>query len=750
MDEKHPVDVKLPNGEKLPSFNLVDSFLLEKIDRLFACNAGDYVDLPQLVVVGQQSSGKSSVLEGLTGLPFPRDSGLCTRFATQITFRRSNESKISASIIPSADCSDTHRECMESWGKKELDILDAKSFAAIMREVIDLMGVGPSSEPGSPAFSKDVLVLEIAGPDQEHFSVIDVPGTFKKTTEGQTTTSDIALVFHMVKGYMENPRSVMLTVVPCTSDIANEDVVQLADDLDPYGNRTLGVLTKPDLVDDGAEGGVLNVMNGKSHRLKLGWHLVRNLGQRELKVMPTSRGSLEDKFFKTKAPWNAIDKARVGVAALRIRLQKILTDHIRREFPKVKADIRKKLQEAEKALRVMGPKRQTAQEQSQFLTDIASEFQDLANSASRAQYVQSDFFGEVARRRLATVAVNRGEIFAEIMTDMGHEFDFADEESDGDDENEDDGDDENEDDEDDEDCDSSDEDGCVAPSFDDESFGSGTSRKSTRLVTEDGDIVDYVTEAEKIASPRSDDILEWLTGVHRKNRGFELGSFDCALLIMTMQHQARKWKALAKGYISDMIAIVHTLVLDLLHHVVPDKNLLGNLVSVLSEHLQAKYLRAMEQTDFLLRIELEGTPATYNHVFTEVLNKCRAERVKRQLESRVIEDADLGSVVRLDDIVQTHPLSNNAQVVQEIHDILKSYYELARKRFVDNVRMQAADHFLVTGPNTPLKLFSPRFVSGLTPSQLDEVAGEEQNARRQRARLEKEIGLLKECMTILR
>jgi hypothetical protein len=241
------------------------------------------------------------------------------------------------------------------------------------------------------------------------------------------------------------------------------------------------------------------------------------------------------------------------------------------------------------------------------LTDIASEFQDLANSASRAQYVQSDFFGEIARRRLATVAVNRGEIFSEVMANLGHEFHFADEENGRDDEDGGRG--------------SSDEDGCETPSSDDEPFASGTSRKSTRLVTEDEDVVEYVTEAENIASPRSDNILEWLTGVHRKNRGFELGSFDCTLLIMTMQHQARKWKALAKGYISDMIAIVHTLVLDLLNYVVPDKNLLGNLMSVLSEHLEAKYLRAMEQTEFLLKIELEGTPATYNHEFTEVLNK---------------------------------------------------------------------------------------------------------------------------------
>ncbi|CAG9987351.1 unnamed protein product [Clonostachys byssicola] len=406
-----------------------------------------------------------------------------------------------------------------------------------------------------------------------------------------------------------------------------------------------------------------------------------------------------------------------------------VSDHIRSEFPKIKADIEKKLHAAEKVLRVLGPKRQSTKEQRQFLTDIASEFQYLANSASRAQYVLSDFFDEVANRRLATVAVNRGEIFAEMMADMGHEFNFVDEETDGDDKDEG---------EEDEDCDSLDVDGSVTPSFGDEP-----------LVTEDADIFRYVTEAEHITFPRSDGILEWLTGVHRKNRGFEIGSFDGSLLTMTMQRQAGKWRALSKGYISDMIAIVHTFILDLLNHIISDKKLLGSLVPVLSEHLQAKYLRAMEQVDFLLSIELEGTLATYNHAFTEVLGKCRAERVKNELESRTIVTKDYGRIVRLDDIVQAHQLSNDEQVVQEMHDILKSYYELARKRFVDNVRMQAADHFLVTGPNTPLKLFSPQFVSGLASAQLDEVVGEDQDAKKQRAKLEKEIGLLKECMVIL-
>ena len=117
------------------SGGLADPVLLEKIDKLFACSVGDYIDLPQLVVVGDQSSGKSSVLEGLTGLPFPRDSGLCTRFATQITFRRTAVESVAVSVIPAKDASTEHVEAIQHWTKTDLQCLDAKAFADIMIEV---------------------------------------------------------------------------------------------------------------------------------------------------------------------------------------------------------------------------------------------------------------------------------------------------------------------------------------------------------------------------------------------------------------------------------------------------------------------------------------------------------------------------------------------------------------------------------------------------------------------------------------
>ena len=108
------------------------------------------------------------------------------------------------------------------------------------------------------------------------------------------------------------------------------------------------------------------------------------------------------------------------------------------------------------------------------------------------------------------------------------------------------------------------------------------------------------------------------------------------------------------------------------------------------------------------------------------------------------------AVVSVDNIVQHHPMSNTAHTVQSIHDILKSYYKVARKRFVDNVCMQAADYYLINGPDTPLKLFSPLYVSNLSAEKVEEVAAEDVVLRRKRNALNQEIEKLEAGKKILR
>ena len=109
------------------------------------------------------------------------------------------------------------------------------------------------------------------------------------------------------------------------------------------------------------------------------------------------------------------------------------------------------------------------------------------------------------------------------------------------------------------------------------------------------------------------------------------------------------------------------------------------------------------------------------------------------MEPNIINDPNLGRVVKLSSIVNNHPLSNVEHTVRDLHDIVKSYYKVARKRFVDEVCMQAADHHLVNGPDTPIKVFSPAFVTDLTTEQLDRIAGENLATRKKRVELQREI-----------
>ena len=203
--------------------------------------------------------------------------------------------------------------------------------------------MGLKKERSSHAtFSNDKLRLEIIGPKEEHLSVIDVPGIFRSLTPGVTTEEDKIMVKDMVQSYMENPRSLMLAVVNSNVDIATQDIIDNAKKFDPEGVRTLGILTKPDLVDKGAEASVLDLLTGKRHKLKLGWHVVCNLGQQEMEE-GLDRHTKEDTFFKREVPWNTVSKEMRGVQTLRKRIQALLASHIRREFPKVNINILSKL-----------------------------------------------------------------------------------------------------------------------------------------------------------------------------------------------------------------------------------------------------------------------------------------------------------------------------------------------------------------------------------------------------------------------
>ncbi|WPH01631.1 Hypothetical protein R9X50_00448100 [Acrodontium crateriforme] len=699
----------------------LDERTLNKIDQLFSVGIGDHIHLPQLVVVGDQSSGKSSVLEGLTRLPFPRDSGLCTRFATQITFRRAPQSAISVSIIPAKSTSAEDADRLRAWQKKDLKELDIKSFSDIMREVNAVMKLKNSDgEGGSETFSQNVLKLDVSGPDQEHFSIVDVPGIFRVATEGITTDADKDMVREMVQSYMRNQRSVMLAVIPANVDVATQEILTLAKEHDPDGRRTIGVLTKPDLVDQGAEQGVMDLVNGLKHKLRLGWSIVRNLSQNQLQSQAAQRAALEEKFFANTEPWNRLHRDRVGILSLKSRLAEILASLIRHEFPKVKLEINKQLNEAKQEALKLGPSRVTAFEQQKYLLTLSTEFQKIVATALRADYYANAWFSNSKERRIATFAVDLNERFGKDMHALGHLYSFASPEER-----------------------QTDEDDTEYPedwelSSDDSDGISFKIDKNEPDLT----VLDYGTDPTYFKYPK-DGILAWISNIHRKSRGFELGTFNTNLLAAAMNAQSRNWRALALNYISILITKSHGFVKSLLTEICPDDSVRDALLSALMDDLLEIYQNAINHVNFLLRIERSGVPATLNHYFNENLQKSRQDRVRSSLEEHSFEcnelDGKKSKAIRVQDVKQTSNMSNSEHVVLEIHDILEAYYKVALKRFTDNVAMQAADNFLINGPVTPLKLFSPAFVAALSEEQLAAICEEDNGLKRKRNNLEKKI-----------
>src|SRR5580700_1803084 len=139
-----------------------------------------------------------------------------------------------------------------------------------------ISGPDESCGAGKSTFSNDALKIELTGPDHENLSIIDIPGIFRSPTDGVTTMGDMALVKEMVQSYIRDDRTIILAVLPANVDIATQEILSLAKEVDPNGIRTLGVLTKPDLVDAGGEESVMDLVRGKRNKLRLGYCVVRN------------------------------------------------------------------------------------------------------------------------------------------------------------------------------------------------------------------------------------------------------------------------------------------------------------------------------------------------------------------------------------------------------------------------------------------------------------------------------------------
>ncbi|PLB48222.1 hypothetical protein P170DRAFT_359667 [Aspergillus steynii IBT 23096] len=254
---------------------------------------------------------------------------------------------------------------------------------------------------------------------------------------------------------------------------------------------------------------------------------------------------------------------------------------------------------------------------------------------------------------------------------------------------------------------------------------------------------DYILhDCVPIQESKTKGILPWIKNIYRQSRGFEICTFNSSILSSVLKKQSANWPSLAQGYICDVISTVHIFIRKASTVSCRDQKLGENILSLVLDDLIDKSRHALSTTNFLLQIEREGTPMTQNHYLNSNLKKCRQEcmssEAKKSSFSVEYHNGSSGECVRLSDLTQIHHINNLHQTVQDIHDILKSYYKVARKRFIENLCLQAADFYLVTGPEAPMALFSPSWVYNLSSEQLENIVGEESSVRRKRRLLKKQ------------
>ena len=386
--------------------------LLDSIDKLRSQGISRYVDLPEIIVCGDQSAGKSSVLEAISGMSFPTKDNLCTRFATELILRRDATVAVKASITPGPERPAEERERLLDFNPA-VDI-DNLGLGAVIESAKEMMGLSDTK-----VFSTDTLRVELSGPTQPHLTMVDLPGLFRASNRDQSV-NDAEIVKKMVRGYMKRPRSIILAVVSAKSDFALQEVTELARELDPAGVRTLGLITKPDTLDAGSdsERAYLTLAANKDVVFKLGWHVLKNRSYEMRNASSAERDEAEDEFF-SQGVWTSIDPAHLGVRSLKPRLSNILKDQILHQLPGLLRDVESGISDCQARLKQLGSPRTTIAEQRRYLSRVSQEFSNLMKEAVDGLY-SNPFFGSSKtedgyQKRLRAVVQNTLTDFAEEM-----------------------------------------------------------------------------------------------------------------------------------------------------------------------------------------------------------------------------------------------------------------------------------------------------------------------------------------------
>jgi Dynamin central region/Dynamin family len=236
-----------------------------------------------------------------------------------------------------------------------------------------------------------VLRIKASDPSWPPLTLVDLPGL----VQNGEMPEDEETVRAIVKEYMKEEKTIILAVVSAKNDPENQEILKMAKELDSTGDRTMGIIMKPDQVEnhEAEDDWIRLAKNNTRHKCGLGWHIVRNRGPNETQISFAERDGKESQFFKTSSWGRSIDSNQLGIDTLRERLSLILEEKARKTLPDILDELTVKSKQCDEEIKSLGPLRNDHREQQRYLTEIGFKFQNLVEKATIGYYDGNFFDG---------------------------------------------------------------------------------------------------------------------------------------------------------------------------------------------------------------------------------------------------------------------------------------------------------------------------------------------------------------------
>ncbi|KAF2985336.1 hypothetical protein EK904_001746 [Melospiza melodia maxima] len=342
---------------------------IDLVDSLRALGIEKDLSLPAIAVIGDQSSGKSSVLEALSGVALPRGNGIVTRCPLELKLKRLPEGQAWQGKI--------------SYRNVTQELQNASEVDRAIRQAQDVVA-GPRG-----AISPQLISLEVRSPDVPDLTLIDLPGIARVAVGDQP--KDIGdQIKKLLKRIIGCKETVNLVVVPCNVDIATTEALKMAQEVDPTGERTIGILTKPDLVDKGTEGAIVKILQNRVIPLKKGYMIVKCRGQQDIHNKLTLAAAIQQEkhFFENHTHFRAfMEGGKATIPCLAEKLTDELVKHIIKTLPALESQIHDALYKTSQELQRY--KRGTPETESEklfYLTDVSISIGHRAEQGAKQCY----------------------------------------------------------------------------------------------------------------------------------------------------------------------------------------------------------------------------------------------------------------------------------------------------------------------------------------------------------------------------